>query len=118
MSRRTLLTDELRAEIERELASGSAVAVSAQRAGVSRRTLTSWLSEGRVARRQLAAPDPEPELSLDEHLDQAEPVLVAVILEAARRGNWRAAAWLLERGPTSRRWMRPPQRVKDEPPAA
>jgi hypothetical protein len=50
----TLLTDELRVELEQELASGTPITVTAQRLGVARRTLTRWLSNGKVVRRRLA----------------------------------------------------------------
>jgi transposase len=118
MGRSTLLTDELRADVERELAAGVPVAVAAQRVGVGRRTLTRWLARGDVVRRRLAsAPEPVADIvSLDDRLAPAEPGLVAVIFAAAQRGSWTAAAWVLER-----RWpercSRPPQRqpVQTEP---
>jgi Transposase len=102
------LTPELRAEVERELAAGQPVAVVAQRHGLSRRTLTRWIADGRVVRRELTAePDPAlSELSLDERLAKAEPGLVAAIIAASQRGSWQASAWLLERI-NPRRWARP-----------
>ena len=110
----SLLTDELRAQMERELAAGAPVAVAAQRVGIGRRTLTRWLAQGRVVRPQLAsAPadplDLGPARSLDDRLAKAEPGLVGVIAAAAGRGSWQAAAWILERR-WPERWARPPVR--------
>src|SRR4029453_8290916 len=50
MGRPTLLTPELRVDVERELADGGPVVVVAQRLGIGRRTLGRWISEGRVVR--------------------------------------------------------------------
>jgi hypothetical protein len=105
----TKLTAELRAEVERELATGHPVAVVAQRHGIGRRTLGRWLAEGRVVRREPPAEPPNPQLeevSLDERLQRAEPGLVASMLAASQRGSWQASAWLLERI-NPRRWSRP-----------
>jgi hypothetical protein len=116
VGRSTLLTDELRADVERELAAGVPVAVAAQRVGVGRRTLTRWLERGDVVRRPLAAaPEPVTEVALDDRLAPAEPGLVAVMFQAAQRGSWTAAAWILERRWPAR-WSRPPQRQADVPP--
>jgi transposase-like protein len=90
VSRATLLTPELRAELERELAEGAPVAVAAQRHGLGRRTLTRWLERGLVARRR-PAPAPEPPAdgpSLEERLERAEPALLAAILAASQRDSW------------------------------
>jgi hypothetical protein len=118
VGRESLLTEELRGKVERELAAGTPVSVAAQRLGLSRRSLTRWLSEGRVVRRQLDAVPAGPDLdlpavrrsaSLSEQLEKAEPALVAAIAAAAKRGSWQAAAWLLERSHPER-WARPPAR--------
>jgi hypothetical protein len=105
----SLLTDDLRARIERELATGATQATVAQRTGVTARSLKRWLADGKVVRRQLerapAAPPPEPELPLPARLAQAEPGLVAALIQAAQRGHWQAAAWLLERSFPDR-WAR------------
>jgi hypothetical protein len=121
-----LLTDELRQRLERELAAGVPVAVAAQRARVGRRTLHRWLADGRLARPEPPPPEPvfdeEVELSLTERLGQAEPALVGAMISAARRGDWRASAWVLERiapdgwGPPGERaqpWSTP---VRDDDP--
>ena len=104
----TLLTDELRAEVERDLAAGTSVALTAARAGVSRRTLTRWLERGRVVRRRLAVAKPR---ALEPPPDEAE--LIGLLGTAARAGNVRAAVLLLEH---QHGWRRPAGRGDDEPP--
>lgn len=117
---RTLLTDEVRAAVERELASGVPIAVAAQRLGLGRRTLHSWLADGRIVRRAAASPEPDPvpvdDASIRDRLDRAEPALVGIVLDAARRGSWQASSWLLERT-WPERWARPPARTATEPAA-
>jgi hypothetical protein len=49
-------------------------------------------------------------LSLPERLARAEPGLVATLIAAAQRGEWRPAAWLLERA-WPERWGHPSQRA-------
>jgi hypothetical protein len=124
MGRPTLLTPELRVDVERELADGVPVVVVAQRFGIGRRTLGRWISEGRVVRSRR---EPGPQTvhgvvnaqpapigaSPDDPFDRAEPGLVAVVVDAARRGSWQAGAWLLERR-WPERWARPPQRQIDD----
>jgi hypothetical protein len=108
-----LLTDELRQRLEGELADGVPVTVAAQRAGIGRRTLHRWLADGRLARVEPRPPEPAfdevVELSLTERLGQAEPALVGAMISAARRGDWRASAWLLERL-APERWGPPGER--------
>jgi hypothetical protein len=77
-----------------------------QRTGVKARSLERWLADGRVTRRRN---QPELEVLSPELLEQAEPQLVAVIIAAAQRGSWQAAAWLLERR-WPERWLRATQR--------
>ena len=48
-------------------------------------------------------------------MDQMEPGLVVAIAKAAQRGNWHAAAWLLERR-WPERWGRPTERAGRWPP--
>src|SRR5262245_60199699 len=99
VARSSVLTDELRTQIERDLATGATQAAVCQRAGVAPRSLARWLADGKVVRRKLehAPPPVAPELPIAERLMQAEPGLVAAIIQAAQRGSWQAAAWLLER---------------------
>jgi hypothetical protein len=107
VARPSLLTAELREQIELELADGASIATVAQHAGVSKRTLHSWLERGRVERRieppaELVAELPPLAPELDAALARAtsESRLLARIAAHAHAGeptSWRAAAWLLER---------------------
>jgi hypothetical protein len=114
VARPTILTGARRERIERELAEGIPVTVVAQNVGVHKSTVHSWLANGRVVRRPRVdplGPDAvDQEFDLDARLRAAEPGLVGVILQAARRGSWQSAAWLLERSDPSRwaRATRPP----------
>jgi hypothetical protein len=117
MARPSALTSELRETIERQLADGIPVAVVAQNASVSRSTLHSWISSGRVVRRRrrdplklvarpVEASAESSTVDLEERLRAAEPGLVAAIANAAGRGSWQSAAWLLARI-APERWAMP-----------
>lgn len=101
MARPSTLTNEVRAELERELAQGVPVVVAAQRVGRSPRTVHAWLQSGAVVRRRLAAaPEPVPDLEQEPDLpdddERVQAALVGVIMKAAQRGSWPAAKWILE----------------------
>jgi hypothetical protein len=124
MARRSLLSPERREAIERDLADGLLLAVVAERAGVSERSLHRWLAEGRIVRQSVEpSKTGSPEIKgtavepdLQERLAAAEPALVSVVLAAAKRGSWQAALALLERT-FPERWARPTRaRLVEEPP--
>ena len=100
------LTDEIREQLEDDLAHGASQAAAAQRVGIGRRTLQRWLADGRVIRREA---EPLAELSVElplyGRLATAEAGLVASIIQAAQLGSWQAAAWMLERA-FPERWSR------------
>ena len=106
MARPSSLTDERREAAERALATGAPLSVAAAAADVSPRTLSRWLEDGLVVRRELVAvPEPgEPSAggggALREDDVGIERALVGAVLTAAKT-DWRAATWLLER-----RWPR------------
>jgi transposase len=111
VGRPTLLTDQIREQIERELSEGVPVYVVAQSAGVSKRTLHSWLADGRVIRRpRLRLVDDEvpvreePDDEFEDVDATFERALVGSVLRASR-DDWRAAKWLLERR-YPRKWGR------------
>jgi hypothetical protein len=111
MSRPSSLTAERRETIEQALGAGAPIDVAAASAGVSARSVSHWLQDGSVVRRELT-PAPEPigeEVPLTERLAQAEPGLVAAVITAAQRGRWMAAAGILERA-WPERWARPGRR--------
>ena len=106
MAAQTKLTEEVREEIARVLASGCTLEVAAAAAGVTRRSVQSWLAAGREAE---ALDDEGKRLSAMQRscldLLQAERKAraevrvksLAAIQRAALNGTWQAAAWLLER---------------------
>lgn len=102
----SVLTDEVRDEIARRLASGCSLEVAAEAVGVSRRTVQAWLAVGRDGEAREAE-------GLRLSVRQAECLALlraeqtaraelrvkalASIQKAALGGNYQAAAWLLER---------------------
>jgi hypothetical protein len=98
MGRPSTLTAARKDAVERAFAVGAPLSVAAESAGVSRRTVSRWLGDGRVVRRSLSAvpdePVAEPVVGGDD--DAIQRALVATVLRAAQRGDWKAAKWLLE----------------------
>lgn len=100
------LTDEVHAKIVEQLASGCTLEVAARAAGVTKRTLASWLAKGRDAEqaeaegRRLTA-DARRCLALlyaaEEARAKVEVRALATIRKAMVDGTWQAAAWYLER---------------------
>ena len=107
MGRRCRLTPEVQERIATALRAGSYLEEAAQLAGVSRSTLFSWLERGRKARsgQFLEFLD-----VIQAAIAQAEVAAVARIVTASQ-ADWKAAAWLLERGPARARW-RPSLQIK------
>jgi hypothetical protein len=105
MARPSLLSDERRERIERELADGIPVAVVAQKAHVSRTTLFEWIAKGYVVRKRKRDPlelvhespaERETAPSLDQRLAEAEPGLFRSARRSASRPAPRArtrSAW-------------------------
>jgi transposase-like protein len=97
MARPSVLTPERTREVEARLAGGASVKNAAREIGVSPRTLSRWLAEGRVQRRSLrlvsGQATEEPTLGGRDF----EKALVSGIVKAGRE-DWRALAWLLEWG--------------------
>lgn len=95
VGRPSALTAERREAVEKALAAGAPLTAAAASADVSLRTVSRWLEEGAVVRRQLAAAPAlvESPVGTSEEID-VERVLVATVLRAARN-DWRAAIALL-----------------------
>jgi hypothetical protein len=97
VARPSSITDKRRDAVERALAAGAPLRVAASSAGVSARTVSRWLEDGLVVRRTLSAV-PDEFAASTELPDDDEAVqrgLLASVLEAARKGDWRASVWLL-----------------------
>ena len=100
------LTPERAQAIALAVSEGHYLQHAAAAAGVARSTVHSWLARGRAAREQLdrggePQPGEEPYLDFLEALEGAEKCAaelgIAPIRAAMERGDWRAAAWYLER---------------------
>ncbi len=111
--RPTKLDRELAEKCIGAVAAGNYLDVAARYAGINRETFHRWLSEGARERdRRTAGNKPDPRLddrvwfsnAIGEAMAQAEARCVALIQQHAA-GDWRAAAWHLERK-HSARWGR------------
>lgn len=108
VGRPTKLTAALTAEVAKHLRQGNYVETAAALAGISKTTLYLFLRNGARLRGMIDS-TPSTTLTREELLlvefsitvlaasAQAEANGVNCIAEAARRGEWRAQAWLLER---------------------
>lgn len=107
IGRPTRFTPEVREKVLVAIRAGNYLEVAARYAGISRSTLFGWLDRGRKARsgQFLEFLD-----AVDGAIAQAEVAAVADVVKASQT-DWRAAAWLLERGPAHQRW-RPSLQVK------
>ena len=96
MPRPPQLTAESRAKIVRVVRAGGTDELAASMVGVTERSLYRWLERGRAGGR---GSGPYRRLVADVERAQAEreAILVARVSQAAERGSWRAAAWILER---------------------
>lgn len=107
------LTPERASRIRAAVAGGAFATVAARAGGISGATYRAWMARGRDAERdgdgsavnEADLPYVEFHESIREAEAKAEVAAVALIQQAARRGEWRAAAWFLERK-HSDRWGR------------
>jgi hypothetical protein len=98
--------DEFGDQVLAALYAGAGVAQAAASVGLAEQTVRSWVRRGRETPTGRFAPfaaavDDRRRVTLDEQTvagEVDEATLVASIKDAAQRGQWRAAAWLLERG--------------------
>ncbi len=108
--RRSKLTPEVQGRIATALRAGCYLEQAAQLAGISPSTLYDWLARGRKARSGQFLEFLE---LVQGAIAQAEVAAVAQIVTSSKT-DWRAAAWLLERGPARARWRQSLQvRVED-----
>lgn len=92
-----ILTDELRDALLRAIRRGAPSDVAAAVAGVSLRTWQRWKQQGRAGL--------EPYASLYADVERAEAVQEAGYVSRIRvagKSDWKADAWLLERGKPQR----------------
>lgn len=107
VGRRCRLTPAVQEKVLTAIRAGTYLEVAARYAGIGRSTLYSWLDRGRKARSG----------QFLEFLDAVEGAIAQAEVQAVERisaasqTDWKAAAWLLERGPAHQRW-RPSLQVK------
>jgi Helix-turn-helix domain of resolvase len=109
------LSPDAVAQLEQLVRAGTTIDVAAAFVGVSRGTFYRWLKQGENARAGTVARDLHDRVARARA--ESESVLVARIGQAAAKGSWQAAAWLLERR-FPERWMKPTERPLPEAPAA
>jgi transposase len=103
------LNDETERTVTTALAAGNSLKTSAAIAGISESTVGAWLRSERPRHRRFQA-------AVEKAQGEHEAELVEVMLKA-RRGSWRAAAFLLERTDPET-WEHPVKRRKAEQAAA
>lgn len=91
------------------LAGGNYIATACAVVGIPERTYQEWMAKGREGKEPFA----EFKLKADEALAEGESALVEIVRTAAT-DEWRAAAWLLERGPGG--WTKPASASTPRPP--
>ena len=98
---------------------GLTASATADYAGISRSAFFDWMRRGRQASDAFDAGDlvADSELPFLEFLDEIRRIkaatevgILAIIEDSAVKGNWRAAAWLLERS-RPETWGPPPRRI-------
>ncbi len=98
MARPTKLTHEVSEKIVRAIRAGNYPEVAARHAGVHPSTYYRWMERGAL---EGEAPEDDPyrhfRSEVDRAIADAEAAEVGLVVKAARDGDWRAAAWLLER---------------------
>lgn len=93
MARPAKLTKELTSKITRFIRDGNSPATSASLAGISPSTYFYWMKKG-------SNKEPgylEFSESIERAIVQSIALRVGEITTAAKRGSWRASAWMLER---------------------
>jgi transposase len=109
------LTPDAIAQLEQLVRAGTTIDVAAAAVGVNRATIYRWLAAGEKARK--GTHTRELRDRVERARAESESVLVARIGQAAAKGSWQAAAWLLERR-WPERWMKPTERPIGDAPAA
>ena len=97
------LTPTVHKEIVKRLRQGNWIITSAQAAGVSQRSVMRWIQRGKGEMPGKEAVEPYISFARDveEAISTSEVQLVS---DMQRESDWRAKAWLLERGPSRERW--------------
>jgi len=97
------LTPAVHKSIIKKLSEGNWLTTSAQAAGVSQRSVMRWIQRGKG---EMPGKDAiEPYASFAKDVERAiSKAEVQLVSDLQRESDWRAKAWLLERGPSRERW--------------
>ncbi|HEV2773893.1 MAG TPA: hypothetical protein VGV57_13895 [Thermoleophilaceae bacterium] len=106
MARPTKLTSEVSERIVRAIRAGNYPEVAAGHAGIHAATYYRWMERGALEG-EAGEDDPYRQFrsEVERAIADSEAAEVGLVIKAARDGDWRAAAWLLERR-FSDRWGR------------
>jgi len=113
-SRPDNVTEDLTAGLERLLRSGNYIEIACQVVGLGRSTFNDWMTKG-LRDEPRFAPYRVFRQRIEAAMSSGEATRVAQIAKAASGddGDWRAAAWMLERQ-APERWAKPSQRAHAE----
>jgi transposase-like protein len=101
MGKRSGLTPECQEKIIQAVRQGNFLTVSAGLAGIEESTLHKWI---RLGETESSGKFNQFVKQLREAQAQAEALAVVTIRKASLEGDWKAAAWYLEKGPAKARW--------------
>lgn len=99
----TKLDQKLQDGIAILIRNGVTVEVAAQATGISESTFYAWMERGEQAQSGAFREFYE---AIEQARGQSESLQVVRVSQAAQRGSWQAAAWLLERRHPER-WAKP-----------
>lgn len=101
--RKTQLTPAVHKAIVKIVSDGNYFTTAAKQVGVDRKVVGRWLQIGRGEHPTIGAK--EPFISFAEDVDNAlANAEIKLVSDLAQSEDWRAKAWLLERGPNRERW--------------
>ncbi len=97
------LTSGVHKAVVKNVREGNWIYTSAKALGIGRRTIARWMQIGKGEHPTIKASEPYISFANDveEAFAQAEIEIVSTVKNAE---DWRAQAWLLERGPARDRW--------------
>ena len=103
MGRPTNLTKGIQESILKSIRNGNYLSTSAHAVGIMPQVVTRWLQIGRGE--HPTRPAKEPYTSFAKNYDKARAEAEGAIVESLGKSeDWRARAWVLERGPARERW--------------
>ena len=103
MGRPTNLTKGIQESILKSIRNGNYLSTSAHAVGIMPQVVTRWLQIGRGE--HPTRPAKEPFIKFAEEFDRARAEAEISIVESLGKSeDWRARAWVLERGPARERW--------------